>query len=150
MSTKITFSTSTQYSYDDLQKKYNNFMVPAFEVKVGGHEHPEGEQLHLPAGDHYSGHGRKRGALHRDERVQLYDLRNIRHENLLLQFGRAGQAENRRQGGGGRRVRLFACRAVCRPAQSRAGVVRRRGRDHPGLGVRLHHSPAQRQKVCPL
>ena len=36
MSTKITFSTSTQYSYDDLQKKYNNFMVPAFEVKVGG------------------------------------------------------------------------------------------------------------------
>lgn len=36
MSTKITFSTTSQYNYDDLQKKYNNFMVPAFEVKVGG------------------------------------------------------------------------------------------------------------------
>ena len=36
MSTKITFSTSSEYDYDTLQKKYNNFMVPAFEVKVGG------------------------------------------------------------------------------------------------------------------
>ena len=36
MSTKITYSTTSQYNYDDLQKKYNNFMVPAFEVKVGG------------------------------------------------------------------------------------------------------------------
>lgn len=45
MSTKIDFSTTTDYEYDKLQTKYKNFMVPAFEIKVGGSNIQQGSSF---------------------------------------------------------------------------------------------------------